>query len=219
MPAAPCGVVWGKEILPLLALVFLAHAARLVEMKRNRGRDYQAGKPLALASPSAVQCLPRLEPKVPHRSELFMRPPLRLSAVLLVPLVLPGVMRAQEVTRRDDQDAAIRVRRTEARSHTGSVVAPERAPGSESQGAAQQGLGGTEMHYQPGWYYPPSWPMNGHSFTGWDVYSDGGFQPFDEMDCPPASFWFYRPSTTFWFYRPSPSFWFNRPHSAVHPHH
>ena len=148
-----------------------------------------------------------------------MQPPLRLSAVLLVPLVLPGVLRAQEATRRDDQGAAIRVLRTEVRSLTGSVAAQERTRDRESQVAAQQGLVGTEYPYQPGWYYAPVWPMNPPPFTGWDLYSDGGFQPFDGLDGPPPSCWFYRPSPTFWFYRPSPSFWFYGPHSGGHPHH
>jgi hypothetical protein len=116
-----------------------------------------------------------------------MQPPLRLSAVLVIPLVLPGVLRAQEATHR-----------------------------------------GTEYHYQPGWNYAPTWTMSPSSFNGWDLYSDGGFQPFDGLHGPPPSFWFYRPSPTFWFYGPSssfrfydppPSFWFYRPHSAGHPYH
>jgi hypothetical protein len=138
-----------------------------------------------------------------------MRPSRILSAVLLVPLVLPGVMRAQEATPRDDRDTAIRVPRTEVRGLTGSVVVQDRTPASESQAAAKQGLGGTEDHYQPGWYYPPNWPMHPAPYNGWHLYSDGDFQPFDGLHGPPASFWFYRPS---------PSFWFYRPHSAGHPH-
>jgi hypothetical protein len=157
-----------------------------------------------------------------------MQPPSLLSAILLVPLVLPGVLPAQEATRRHDQDAAVRGLRTAVRSLTGSVVAQERTPDSDSQGTARQGLAGTEHHYQPGWNDPLSWPMNSHPFTGGDLYSDGGFQPFDGLHGPPDSFWFYQPSTNFyfyqpstnfWFYRPSPSFWFYRPHGIGHPHH
>lgn len=209
MPTAPCGQVSGKETLPILGPVFLAHAVRLVEMKRNPGRDNQAGKPLAttpLLFP--VPCPSRLEPKVSHPSESFMQPPLVLSAVLLIPLVLPGILRAQGATPRDDR----------------------------SQAAAQQSVGGTADPYQTGWYYPSSWPMNPPSFAGSHLYSDGGPLAFEWFYRPSPSFWFnqpsasfwyyqpsasfryYQPSPSFWFYRTSPSFWFYRP-PIRHPHH
>jgi hypothetical protein len=138
-----------------------------------------------------------------------MQPPLLLSAVLLVPLALPGVLRAQQALRREDRDIAIRAPGAEVRNFTGPVVAQERTPASASQGAARQGLGGAENHHQPGWYCPPGWPVNPSPFLGWDLHGDGGFQPFDGLSGPPDSFWFYRPS---------PSFWFYRPYNPGHPH-